>query len=174
MKQKATDDARAIRGQRPKQKSGNVVRSETDHQIRKAKLAFVANLFFFAQAREGRAIRCSGLRESKSPFAMGNPIIPSEVRTSRLLEIGNDFTKFGMNAAAVVALVVVLHQDLPVCGDIVGDAVAGSQFREGIARNSLDRRAQLGAEVASFGRCVLRIQVQEEKATPGIHADGIK
>ena len=74
---------------------------------------------------------------------MWDPIFPGEIRTSSLLEIGNELAKFGMNAAAVVALVVVLHQNLPIGGDIVGDAVTGSKFGEGIARKSLDRGAKL-------------------------------
>jgi hypothetical protein len=50
MKQEAADDPRAIRGYWPKQKRRDVVAGKTDHQIWKAKLTFVADRFFFAQA----------------------------------------------------------------------------------------------------------------------------
>src|SRR5438477_1611349 len=148
--------------------------SKTEHQIRKTELAFVANFFFFAQARERRAICGPRFCKSVSALAVGNSILPIQLRTSGLLEIWNDLTEFRVNTAAVVALVIVFHQDFPISGDVVVDTLAGSKLGERIARNSLDRGPKLGAHAVFLVSRIFGIQVKEEETSPGVHSNGIK
>src|SRR5262249_36467431 len=112
--------------------------------------ALVANLLLFAQSGKGCAICGSRLRKCVRAFAMGDSIIPVEIGTSAVLEIGNKFAKLWMDTAAVVALVVVFHQDFPVGGNVVIDGMARSKLSKGIALDSLDGGSKLRSYVAVF------------------------
>ena len=175
MKKKVADDVRAVRSQWPQEKSRDVIAGEADHQIWKAQLTLVANFFVFAQAGKRRAIRRPLLSKSVGAGAMWNSVFPVEIRTAGLLEVGNDFTKFRVKAPAVVALVIVLHDELPIGGHIVGDAMARSKRGKRITASPFNRRPKLRPHAVFFSCCCGRqIQVQEEKSAPRVHSDGIQ
>ena len=104
-----------------------MVAGKTEHQIRETKLAFVADFFFFIQTGKGRAVGCSRFCKGIGAVAVWNSIFPGEIRTAGFFEIGNNLTKLGMEPAAVVALIVILQDEFPIGGHIVGDAAARSK-----------------------------------------------
>jgi hypothetical protein len=73
---------------------------------------------------------------------MRNPVIPVEPVATGLLECRHNLAKLGMDRAAVVALVVILNDDLPIGFYIVGDGMPYSEFREGVAPQSCGAIAQ--------------------------------
>ena len=64
-----------------------------------------------------------------------------------LLERRDDITKFGMNSGAVIALVVILDNDLPVCGDMVFDASSDAQVRQRVALHTIRGGTDFTSEV---------------------------
>ena len=67
---------------------------------------------------------------------MRHPVVPIELVTAALFEGRHNLAQLGMHRAAVVALVVILNDHLPIGFHIVGDGVPYTEVCEGVAPQS--------------------------------------
>jgi hypothetical protein len=86
------------------------------------------------------------------------------------LEGGHDPAQLGVDAGAVVALVVVLGDQLPVGLDRVAQATAHAQRLQRIAAQPLGNEPELVGQ----GHRPLRGQVEEHEPAPGRHPDRVE
>ena len=91
---------------------------------------------------EGCAVGGAGRGEGVGALAMGHAIIPIELIATPLLERGHNLTELGVDGAAVVALVVILDNDLPVRLNGVGNGMTHSQVCQRVAAQPLGAGAQ--------------------------------
>ncbi len=85
------------------------------------------------------------MREGIGPLAVGNSTIPIQIAAARLAKRRDEGAKFGVDPAAVIALVVVLANNLPVRGDFVMDGRTDAQTVEGIAPQAFRDSANCSA-----------------------------
>src|SRR5256886_10442286 len=97
----------------------------------------------FVQGRECAAARRARLGERIGAGAMRNAAQPVEIRAAALTERRHQLTQLRMHARAVVALVVVLADHLPVRGHLVADRMSDPQLAQGVARQALGNSAEL-------------------------------
>ncbi len=124
----------------------------------------MAVLLLLRKVREERAVRRARTGEREGAVAMRDAVLPVEPRAPALAKRGDDLAELGMDSRAVVALVVVLGDDLPVRADLVGDAPGGPEPLEGIAAHPVGNRAERGVEAA--GPRARGPEIQEEEAAP--------
>ena len=99
---------------------------------------------------------------------MRNAVIPCESRAAVLAESRNERAQLGMHRSAVIALVVVLDEDLPVRLDVVDDLMPNAHIAQRVTSYPLGNGAELLCQ--RDGRRVA--QVDEYKATPGVQLYG--
>src|SRR6516225_4847143 len=104
---------------------------------------------------------------------MRNAVFPSEIGAARQLEIRHNLAQFGVNATAVITLVVVFRDDFPVCRDLIRNQVARPQVLQRIADRSLHGRTNLRAYALRKGS-ILQVELHEEKPAPTIQSDGVE
>src|SRR5215471_7784583 len=104
---------------------------------------------------------------------MRNAVLPSEIGAARQLEIRHNLAQFGVNATAVITLVIVFRDDFPVCRDVIRNQVARPQVLQRIADRSLHCRTNLRA-YALWKRFILQVELYEEKPAPTIQSDGVE
>ena len=75
-----------------------------------------------------------------------------------------------MHPGAVIALVVVLGQHLPVRSHLVVDPAGADQPVQRVAPGAIEHRSELGCQVG----LVLRVQVDEGEAAPGLDPDRVQ
>ena len=98
---------------------------------------------------------------------MGDARLPVELRAATTLEGGHQFDELGVDRPAVVTLVVVLDDRLPVGGHRVDDAGRTSQVGERVV-------GQVGLGVLELiGECprVGRVEVGPNEPSPGLDGD---
>ena len=93
---------------------------------------------------------------------MRNATQPVEIRAAALTERRHQLTQLRMHAPAVVALVVVLADHLPVRGHPVADRMTDPQLPQGVARQALGNSGELPLQRHGSGRG----QVQEHETAP--------
>src|SRR5215472_2236689 len=106
----------------------------------------MAHAFVVAQSRERRAATRAAFAERPSAVAMRNTALPIQSAAAAMFESRHDATELRMHAGAVIALVVVFEDDLPVGGNVVTNRLRRSQFRERIACDALRNRTELRRE----------------------------
>ena len=114
---------------------------------------------------EGLTVRRPAHREGPRPFAVGYAVLPGDVPAASG-EGGDEARELGMDGPAVVALVVVLRDDLPVGIDVVREAQPESEVRERIALDARRDRAELLEQRRA------RLLRDPEPATPGVDGEG--
>src|ERR1700682_952093 len=97
---------------------------------------------------------------------MGNSSIPIQLTPALIAECRHDLAQFRMHSATVVTLVIVFHDYLPVCLNVVGDLHGSAKVTEWIALHSRDDLTQLLLQRAAFFRCFAGRQIQKEEASP--------
>ena len=96
----------------------------------------MADTLMLVQIWEGRPIGRAAHREGPRALAMGYAILPGNVPAAAG-EGGHQAGKLGMHRAAVIALVVVLRDHLPIGGNVVREAQAKSQVGKWVALDPL-------------------------------------
>src|SRR6185295_17295450 len=127
--------------------------------------ALVMGLLLVAEPRERWALRIAAQRERPRPRAMRNALQPVEMRAAGLLERRDELTQLRVHRPAVVTLVVVFRENLPVRGDVVHEPAADAQVGERIARNACRDLAELLAEGVRR-RATRTRDVHEHKTAP--------
>ena len=100
---------------RPEGEGGHVVGGQAQHQVGVDQLALVAGALVVVQARERRPVALAGGREGPGALAVGMPRSQSSPAPPRLK--AGTTRHSSVDAGAVVALVVVLGDQLPVGPD---------------------------------------------------------
>src|SRR5690606_5772578 len=91
---------------------------------------------------------------------------PVELRPSVPAKLGNDLAQFGMDPGAVVALVVVLEDHLPVGGDLIFLSPARAKLLERVLYYGPRHRPQLLAKC--LGTCT---GFHEDESAPTVGLD---
>ncbi len=105
-----------------------------------------------------------------APSRWGMPPVPVQTGAPVLAKGGHHVAELGMDAGAVIALVVILRQHFPVGVDEVLDGVADAHRGKRVARGAL----YSGSKLLGEGAGVLRREVDEDKAAPGVDPDRIE
>ena len=110
-------------------------------------------------------------------LAAGRERHPAALPWTRRLEIhaqvvGSQAVEQGVDAGAVVALRVVLGDDLPIRGDVVFEARCSTQGREVAPELPRVMVVPVAHRLREGAR--IRIKVDEHEATPGLEANGRK
>src|SRR2546421_184945 len=115
---------------------------------------------------------------------MRNAAQPVEIRAAAITERRHQLAQLRMHAPAVVALVVVLAEHLPVRRHLVADRVTDPQFPQGVARAGARRgrlpaqaRAPVPAHIVEGAQPSLAVAYQddafaediEQAELPGLH-----
>ena len=119
MKQETTDNLGPVRRFRPQQKYSGMMAARAAHQVGIEQFTLVADFLIFIQSGKRLPGRRSRSSKRICAFAVRNAALPVQAEAPSALEVGHDLAEFRMNAAAVVALVVVFENQLPVGSDIV-------------------------------------------------------
>ena len=128
---------------RPQRERGDVVGRQRQQQVRVDDLALVPRALLLGQAGERRAVAGAGARERERALLLRDAGVPVEPGAAPFLERGDDLAQLGVHRPAVVALVVVLHQDLPVGGHVVDDAARRAQVGQRVVRDAAGRGVEL-------------------------------
>src|SRR4029450_10158355 len=96
-------------------------RGPAQHQVGVDELALVAGALVVVEAGERRAVALAAGGEGPGALAVGDAPVPVQPGPAAL-ERGHDPAQLGVDAGAVVALVVVLGDQLPVGPDPVVEA----------------------------------------------------
>ena len=146
-----------------------MVGGQAEHQVGVDQLALVAGALVVVQAGERRPVAAAGGREGPGALAVRDAPVPVQPG-SAALERRHDPTELGVDAGAVVALVVVLGDQLPVGPDLVVEPAPDRQRLQGVAAQPLGHRAELVGQ----GDRLVRGQVQEHEPAPGRHSDRVE
>ena len=170
LEQKMADDVGARRAARLQDVGRDVIAGETHEQVGVEELALVPHALVLVEGRKCAPTRRAGGREGIGPGAVRDAARPVEPGAAALAERRHDLAQLRVDAGAVVALVVVLAQRLPVGRHLVADRVTDAQIGQGIARRALRRGAELLREWHRLrGR-----QVQEHEAAPALHSHRVQ
>jgi hypothetical protein len=161
MEQEVAVDARAAGLERPEHERGDVIARQAEHHVRVRELPLVPGPLLLAETGERRALRGAAPGERGRAVPMGDPGLPVEPAAA-VLEGRDHLAQLRMHGAAVVALVVVLDDDLPVREDVVRDAPGRAEVLERIVPGPIRDAAELVGEGPGRG------QVDEDEAAPGL------
>ena len=100
---------------------------------------------------------------------MRDAAFPIQSRASLVLKGGDDAAEFGMDARAMITLVVIFQDHFPVRGDVVAERLCRAQAGERIALYALDRPAELLGQRARALR-----EIHEREPAPGVEGDGVQ
>jgi len=117
--------------------------AETQEQIRVDHFAEMTQPFILVEPWEWRARGRTAGGERIGAIPMWNPTLPLQLPAAVAPESRNHIAELRMHAAAVIALVVVLDDDLPVRRHVVANRVTHTQPRQRIAMSPLRNRAEL-------------------------------
>ncbi len=93
-------------------------------------------LFGIAKPRERGAIRSARGGKGVGTLPLGNAIFPIQSITAAL-ECRHDMAEFWVNRTAVIALIIVFNDDLPIGGHFIGQRRANSQIGKRVVFQSL-------------------------------------
>ena len=141
-----------------------MVGGQAQHQVGVDELALVAGALVVVQARERRPVALAGGGEGPGALPVGDAPFPVQPGPAAL-ERRHDPAQLGMDPGAVVALVVVLGDQLPVGPHPVGEPPPDGQRLQRVARQPLGHRAELVGQ----GHRLARGQVEEHEPAPGRH-----
>ncbi len=156
------------RPERRQHQGGDVLGGQRQQQVGVDQLALVAHPLVVVEVGERRPLGGPALGEGPGPLPVGYAALPVKVPTAP--EGGHQVAQLGVDRAAVVALVEVLGDDLPVGGDVVDLGRASSQVGQRVAPHALGD----GAELVGQGRRLVRREVHEDPAAPGVHAHRVE
>src|SRR5438874_3223541 len=162
LEQEMTGDVGVRGAARLQEEYRGMIAGEAQEQIRIQQLALVAHPLVFVQGRECAAARRARPGERIRAGAMHNAAQPVEIRAAALSERRHQLTQLRVHAPAVVALVVVLAEHLPVRGHLVADRMTDPQLTQGVARQALGNSAELPLQWHGNGW----VQVQEQETAP--------
>src|SRR5690606_18949647 len=143
VEQQATVDARLFRTPRPENEHGDVVHREAQHQVRIDKLAKMPLPLDIVQAGKREPVGRACARERVRSGLLRDTCFPIELRPTIPAKLGHDFAQFGMDAGAVVALVVVLEYHFPVRRDRIFLSPARTELVERISRHPVGYGSKL-------------------------------
>src|SRR5690349_22205174 len=169
MEQEVTDHGGMIGLSWPDGICSDVVGGQADHAVGIDQLPLMTSLLVWIQTLEGTPRRSAGFSERPGPISMRNATLPIQLRPSPVLERRHQTAQLGMHRPAVIALVVVLQDHLPVGPHLVGDPVSRSKLVQGVATQSSGNTAKLIGQVVL--RPVCRSQLQKEEPAPGLNRD---
>src|SRR5688572_18361780 len=98
------------------------------------------------QPRKRCACRSATHRKRPGPGPMRYAVVPVETRAPALAEGRHERAELRVHRSAVIALVVVLHDDLPVRLHVVDDLRTSAQIDEWIADQPTHRAVELFTE----------------------------
>jgi hypothetical protein len=154
---------------RPEGERGHVVGGEAEHQVGVDQLAPVAGALVVAEAGERRSGAGAAGRERPGALPVGDAPLPVQPGPAAL-ERRHHPAQLRVDAGAVVALVVVLGDQLPVGRDPVGEAPADPKRRQRVAAQPLRHGAELGGQRNGLGGG----QVEEDEPAPGRRPDRVQ
>jgi hypothetical protein len=168
--QEMTGDIGALRRARVQDEYGSVVTGKADEEIGVDEFSLVALALVLIQRRKRTARSGAEACERVCAGPMWHAARPIKSRATALAKCGDHRAQLRVNSAAVIALVVVLADRLPVRRDLIINRMPDAQLGERIALYPRRCAAQLRRQWL----CVCRRQMQEEKSPPGFHAHGIQ
>ena len=134
-------DRGAVHRRGPQHERRDVFGRQRQHQVRVDELALVPHPFGVVEVRERRAVGRAGQVNVQAPSRCGMPSSHSRSRAAAA-ERGHQPRQFRVDRAAVVALVVVLGDHLPVRRDRIGQPHAHHQGVEWITAHPVRHRTQ--------------------------------
>src|SRR6202030_2407195 len=146
LEQKMAGDVRAFGAERLQDEVRNVVAGHAQEEAGVDQFALVPYLFVRVETGKRAPHGSSAAGERIGSVAMRDSAIPIQVGAARLAKGGHHGAQLRMNSAAVVALVIVLANDLPIRRDFVADGGAYSQAAQGIALQPVRDAVQLGSQ----------------------------
>src|ERR1700676_74510 len=120
-KQEMAGDIGALRGARQENERRNVVARHAQEHVGIGEFSLVPHLFVIVQTGEGAPDGGSARGERIRSFAVRNAAGPVQIGAAGFTEGRHDCAQFRMYAAAVIALVVVFTEDLPIRVNLVAD-----------------------------------------------------
>ena len=151
MEEEVADDGRAGRSVRPQGRRGDVLGGEAQQQVGVDELALVPRALGVVEVGERCPRRRAGGGERPRPVAVRDARFPLQPAAATA-EGGDQLAQLRVDGTAVVALVVVLGEHLPVGGDVVGERDAAAELGQRVAPHPLDDRARAGSPAAGRRR----------------------
>src|ERR1700693_78153 len=164
LEQKMAGDGGAFRAEWLQYERRHMVAGRAQEEIGVDELALVPYLFVRVESWKGAAHGRSAAGEGIGPVAMRDAAIPVQMGAACLAKRGHQGAELRMHPAAVVALVIVFANDLPIRRDFVANGGAYPQAAQGIAPQPLRDAAQFGGHRLGLGRG----QIQEHESTPSV------
>ena len=127
LEQEMAGDIGALGASRTQDECRHMIACEAQKQIGVYEFAFVSYLFVRVETRECAPHRGTAVREGVGALAVRDPTTPIQIAAAGLAKRRHDGAEFRVNPAAVIALVIVLANDLPICGDFVTNGDADAQ-----------------------------------------------
>ena len=106
----------------------SMVAGQADEEVRVYKFAFVTLSLILVQRRKGSALGGAVVCERIGARPMRHAARPVEPRPAGFTKCRHHRAQLWMHAPAVVALIVIFADRLPVGGDGIGDRVADAQL----------------------------------------------
>src|ERR1700739_638291 len=151
LEQEMTGEARERRAMGLQDEDRGVIARETHEQIRVHQLTLVAYPLFRTQCWNRAAPGRTAGSEGVGTRTMRDALRPVEIGAAALAEGRHHCAQLRIHPAAVVALVVVFAQHLPVGSHLVTDGVSDPQLLEPIALDALREAAEVLRERGGRG-----------------------
>ena len=150
-----------------------MVGRQAEHEVGQDEAAACCARSDSPQPGKGRPPGRAGERERIGAVAARDAGLPVEVTAAAAAERRIRSHSLRVDRAAVVALVVVLQDHLPVGGDLVDDPVGRPQLRERVGGEPAVGPVQLGRP-AGASRPGLGIEPGEDEPAPGGDGDRVQ
>ena len=134
----------------------------------------MAHQLLFVEPGEAITLARATHRVGPGPFSMRNARLPVEASATSLAESGDYSAELRVNRTAVVALVVVLENDLPVRRNVVHRAMGNAQIAEWVAHNSFTDWAEGLHQATAWCSRTFSIEFDKDKPTPGRGCCGVE
>src|SRR5207302_6073926 len=131
LEEEMAGDVGARRAARLEDERRHVLAGEAHEEIREHQRALVAHPLILVQRREGAPARRAGFREGVGAVPMRDAAQPVETAAAALAERRHERAELRVHAPAVIALVVVLAEHLPVRAHLVADRVTDPKLAQG-------------------------------------------
>ena len=134
----------------------------------------MAHQLLFVEPGETITLARATHRVGPGPFSMWDTRLPVEASATSLAESWDHSAELRVDRTAVVALVVVLENDLPVRRNVVHRAMGNAQIAEWIAHNSFADWSEGLHQATALCSRTFGIKLDKDKSTPGRRCCGVE
>ncbi len=168
MKQTVERDDRAFGALWLQPKRRHVLGRQAAHEVRIDQLTFVPCLLVRVETGERDPVGRPGLRERPRARCVRDAAVPVEIGAAAVFECRDYSAQLGVHACAVIALVVVLEDHLPVGGDVVLDAPRYPELGQRISPQAFRNLPEL------LGQRLARLQAGKQEPAPRVDRDAMQ